>query len=300
LLNPHTGKTLSNSPLKGEKAGELSAKEVSPLRGDLEGSSFSLTLHPNQSVFLVDDALLLKNGSSIDPSDEKLSYTIEMMAEVEQLSAGICFSITGQQDYYMWQFNASDPQHPRLRPHRWLGGNASLLGEVDLPAEASIQVGRPFKVRLEIEDEAYVKTYIDDVLVDERGGSFAFGKIGFRQAHDDAYGKTEIAWFDDVSIRVKSGSGLGDVVFSEDFSASNPFSAGSIISGRLKVTGQMSRDILAWLREVPDGLIKGEDLKGLEVENKGAVYNISGQQIVNRRFPWGIVIHNGKKYLSHK
>jgi hypothetical protein len=155
-------------------------------------------------------------------------------------------------------------------------------------------------VRLEIEDEAYVKTYIDDILVDERGGSFAFGKIGFRQAHDDAYGKTEIAWFDDVSIRVKSGSGPGDVVFSEDFSASNPFSDGSIISGRLKVTGQMSHDILAWLREVPDGLIKGEDLKGLEVENKGAVYNISGQQIVNRRFPWGIVIHNGKKYLSHK
>ena len=299
LLNPHTGKTLSNSLLKGEKAGELSAKEASPLRGGLEGSSsFSLTLHPNQSVFLVDDALLLKNGSSIDPSDEKLSYTIEMMAEVEQLSAGICFSITGQQDYYMWQFNASDPQHPRLRPHRWLGGNASLLGEVDLPVEASIQVGRPFKVRLEIEDEAYVKTYIDDVLVDERGGSFAFGKIGFRQAHDDAYGKTEIAWFDDVSIRVKSGSGPGDVVFSEDFSASNPFSDGSIISGRLKVTGQMSHDILAWLREVPDGLgeVKSEKSK---VKDDEAVYNLGGQKI-NGRVANGIVVHGGKKYLTRQ
>jgi alpha-L-rhamnosidase len=221
-----------------------------------------------------------------------------MQAEIEQLSAGLCFSITDQQSYYMWQFNASDPQHPRLRPHRWLGGGVSLLGEVELPSTVKIQAGHTFRVRLEIEDEAYVKTYIDDILVDERSGSFAFGRIGFRQAHDDAYGKTEIAWFDDVSIRVKSGSGPGDVVFSEDFSASNPFSDGSIISGRLKVTGQMSHDILAWLREVPDGLgeVKSEKSR---VKNDETVYNLGGQKI-NGRVANGIVVHGGKKYLTRQ
>ena len=221
-----------------------------------------------------------------------------MQAEVEQLSAGICFSITDQQSYYMWQFNASDPQHPRLRPHRWLGGSVSLLGEVDLPSTVNIQAGHPFKIRIEIEDEAYVKTYIDNVLVDERSGSFAFGRIGFRQAHDDAYGKTEVAWFDDVNIRVKSGSGAGSVVFSEDFSASNPFSEGSIVSGRLKVAGQMSHDILAWLQETPDAIseVKSEKLK---VKNEETVYNLSGQMI-NGRLAQGIVVHGGKKYLTRQ
>ena len=277
LLDPHSGKTTDLS--------------------QSDGGTFSLTLRPSQSVFLVDDALLLKNGSPVDPTDERLTYSIEMQAEVEQLSAGICFSITDAGSYYMWQFNASDPQHPRLRPHRWLGGSVSLLGEVDLPSTVSIQTGHPFKVRLEIEDEAYVKTYIDGVLVDERSGSFAFGRIGFRQAHDDAYGKTEIAWFDDVSIRLKSGS----VVFSEDFSASNPFSEGSIVSGRLKVAGQMSRDILAWLQETPDGIseVKSEKLK---VKNEETAYNLSGQQIVNRtssnrKWPRGIIVSGGRKIL---
>ena len=315
LLDPHTGKTtdlqtLSNSPLKGKNAGELtsssdsfSAKEASPLRGGWERSSFSLTLRPSQSVFLVDDALLLKNGSPNDPSDERLTYSIEMQAEVEQLSAGICFSITDAGSYYMWQFNASDSQHPRLRPHRWLGGSVSLLGEVDLPSTVNIQVGHPFKVRLEIEDEAYVKTYIDDVLVDERSGSFAFGRIGFRQAHDDAYGKTEIAWFDDVRIALKSGSGPDAVVFSEDFSASNPFSEGFILSGRLKVAGQMSRDVLAWLEETPDGIGAIEDNGQRTTDNGQRIaYNLSGQQIVNRKssnrkWPRGIIVSGGRKIL---
>ena len=274
LLDPHTGQVTAL-----------------PQSGSGEGA-FSLTLRPSQSMFLVDDALLLQNGSPIDPADEKLSYTIEMQAEVEQLSAGLCFSITDGGSYYMWQFNASDPQHLRLRPHRWLGGSVSLLGEIDLPSEVNIQAGHPFKIRIEIEDEAYAKTYIDDVLVDERSGSFAFGRIGFRQAHDDAYGKTEIAWFDDISIRLKSGS----VVFAEDFSASNPFSEGSIVSGRLKVAGQMSRDILAWLQETPDAisLVPASSRK-----DEGRIYNLSGQMI-NSRLAQGMVIHGGKKYISRK
>ena len=277
-LNPHTGQQVGLS-LKGN------------------GESLSLTLRPCQSMFLVDEALLLQNGTTDSPENEKLTYTIEMEAEVEQLSAGVCFSITDDGNFYMWQFNASDPLHPRLRPHRWLGGSVSLLGETDLPDGAGIQTGQPFTIRLEIEDEAYVKTYINNVLVDERGGNFSFGRIGFRQAHDDAYGKTEIAWFDDVSIRVKSGSGPGSVVFSEDFSASNPFSEGTVASGRLKVEGQMSRDVLAWLRDTPDGIGVGPCTQATTYNH---VYNLGGLQEVNdksprERLPRGIYIVGGRK-----
>ena len=295
-LNPHTGQTAEPEM---NTAGE----------GFVE---LDLTLRPCQSMFLIDDALLLRNGSPIDPADEKLSYIINVEAEVEQLSAGVCFSITDDGNYYMWQFNASDPQHPRLRPHRWLGGSVSLLGEVDLPAEVSIQAGQPFRIKLEVEEEAYLKTYINNVLVDERGGSFAFGRIGFRQAHDDAYGKTEIAWFDDVSIRVKSCSGPGSVVFSEDFSASNSFSAGTVASGRLRVAGEMSRDVLAWLRDTPDGIgeIENSKLKtGSSSQSsdgaKDAVYDLGGRQlsILNSQpatLRRGIIISDGRKYLTGK
>ena len=286
FLNPHTGGT-AEAPSRSIGNGYV---EV------------SLSLRPCQSMFLVSDALLLRNGSEVSPADEKLTYSIEVEAEAEQLSASVCFSITDEGSYYMWQFNASDPLHPRLRPHRWLGGNVSLLGEVDLPAGAMIQTGQPFKIRLEVEDEAYLKTYINDVLVDERGGSFAFGRMGFRGSHDDAYGKTEIAWFDNVNIAVKTGNGPADVVFSEDFSGANPFSAGSIRNGRLRVAGQMSRDILAWLREMPDSLPPVSEAK---VRGGEAVYDMGGRlvEVGGRRLADSrprLVIADGKKRIRRK
>lgn len=243
-------------------------------------------------MFLVDDALLLKNGTADVPVDEHLSYTIEMQAQIEQLSAGVCFSIADQQNYYMWQFNASDPQHPRLRPQQWLGGSASLLGEIDLPAEADIQTGHPFRIKLEIEDETYVKTYINDVLVDERSGRFTFGNIGFRQAHDDAYAKAETASYDNVRISVRTGERTRSVVFSEDFSASNPFSAGTIADGWLRVEGQMSHDVLAWLREVPDAV----SLAPATSAKRESRYLLDGTPAP--RHASGIIVRGGKKYLT--
>lgn len=285
LLNPHTGGTIEPEQ---QQAGD----------GYIE---LSLQLRPCQSMFLVDDALLLKNGSPVDPSGGKLSYTIEMDAEIEQLSAGVCFSIADEQNYYMWQFNVSDPHHPRLRPHCWLGGGVSLLGETELPSEVNIGTGRPFRIKLEIEDEAYVKTYIDDVLVDERNGRFPLGKIGFRQAHDDAYGKVETARFDNVCITVKNGTG-DVVVFSEDFSGTNPFSAGNIVSGKLRVAGQMSRDILAWLRRTPDVITSIHHLE-YQCQGDGSVYDLSGRLIsAEAGLPLrnSIFVQGGRKYLSRK
>jgi len=192
----------------------------------------------------------------------------------------------------MWQFNASDPQHPRLRPHQWLGGSASLLGEIDLPAEADIQAGHTFRIKLEIEDEAYVKTYINDVFVDERSGRFTFGNIGFRQAHDDAYAKAETASYDNVRISVRTGERTRSVVFSEDFSASNPFSAGTIADGWLRVEGQMSHDVLAWLREVPDAV----SLAPATSAKRESRYLLDGTPAP--RHASGIIVRGGKKYLT--
>ena len=83
------------------------------------------------------------------------------------------------------------------------------------------------------------------------------------------------------------------MVFSEDFSASNPFFEGSIVSGRLKVAGQMSRDILAWLQETPDAI---SFIPASSRKDEGRIYNLSGQR-VNRGYR-GIVVVKGKKYQS--
>ena len=221
-----------------------------------------------------------------------------MQAEVEQLSAGLCFSITDGGSYYMWQFNASDAQHPTLRPHRWLGGNASLLAEVSLPTQVAIQPGTPFRIRLEVEDESYVRTFINDVLVDERGGSFDYGKIGFRQAHDDAFGRTEIAWYDNIRITVKGIAG-----------AEAPRKGGQV--NRLDEVGfalcvLTDDDVYSWLTGITDaetGIDKGTFLTGPACCSDG-IYTLSGQRIQSKSeirdaMPnAGIYICGGKKFIK--
>lgn len=231
LLNPHTGECAEAQLTEGEDGRQL----------------LELSLRPNQCMFLVDANLVKQDGTQEEVIDKPLSYSIEAKVRIEKLSGSICFAGTDDNSYCMWQFNVSEAAKPRLRPHRWLGGSVTVLGEVTLPKEAGIQRNVIFNVRLEVENEQYVKTYINDVLVDEREGSFPYGRFGFRQAHDDTYGSEETARFDDVKVTVN-----GTKVFDEDFSGTNPFSAGNISSGWLRVQGSMSRDILAWIKELPD------------------------------------------------
>ncbi len=280
LLDPHTGR--------------VTTQELTP-----EGS-FTLKLRPNQSVFLVDDALLTKNATPDDLPDTKVTYSIEARVQIDQLSAGLCFARSNNNSYYMWQFNVSDPAHPRLRPHRWMGGQASVLAEINLPAEATIQPGVPFDIRLEIDEESYVCTYINNVLVDERSGTFPYGRIGFRQSHDDAYGKTEIARYDNVRLH----GAKGEVLFEADFEDKNPFSAGRLTDGWLRVAGQMSSDVYSWLSQAPplDAVFfpsAYEEAPLTDTDN--TIFNLHGIPASwSSRLPAGIYIARGKKLLTRK
>jgi hypothetical protein len=142
---------------------------------------------------------------------------------------------------------------------------------------------------LEVENEQYVKTYINDILVDEREGSFPYGRFGFRQAHDDLYGSEETARFDDVKVTVN-----GVKVFDENFSGVNPFSAGSITGGWLRVQGSMSRDILAWIKELPDLLTSVTTPD--HPANTSQLWSLSGRPLttVPRN---DVYIQNGRKQL---
>ena len=234
LMNPHTGECFTPDMRTGENGRQ----------------EFDLQLWPNQSMFLVDDVLLEKNGTNEEVSDLKLSYTIEATILIEKLSGSICFSSTDDRNFYMWQFNVSEPTNPRLRPHRWMGGSATAMGDVSLPQDARIARSKAFNVKIEVSEEQYARTYINDVFVDERAGTFTYGRIGFRQSHDPDYNSEESARYDNVRITM----GDGRVLFSSSFNGINPFTAGTVMSGWLRVLGNMSTDIYAWLKELPDGI----------------------------------------------
>ena len=198
------------------------------------------------AIGMVDDDLLVKNAQADEKTDVRKSYTIETRVNVRQLNAGVYFSSSDEQNYYMWQINLTDPDNPRLRPHRWMGGHAAVLAEINIPSEIGLRIGEPFDLRIEVEDESYATTYINNVLVDERGGSFSYGEVGFRQARDDSHGKVERACFDFLRVGVSTASGGKKVsAVSEKFSRRNPFSSGVLEDGWLCVEGEMSRDILA-------------------------------------------------------
>lgn len=231
-LDPHTGKTIP-----------AQLKEADG------GVEVSLTLLPGKSMFLIEDALLEKVDVEIDePEADNSSYTIDMDVTIEQLSAGICFAGVNTSTFYMWQVNAEDANNPKLRPHRWAGGNVTLLDEVPLRTllPADMDWTKPFHLRLVVTGNSYVETYINDVLVDERDGQFRYGLFGFRQDHSDAAGKTEIARFDNIAVRNTSGT----VIYETDFSGkTSGFTSGQLSNGALRVVGSMSGHVLSWCKD---------------------------------------------------
>lgn len=280
---------LENATLMNPHTGECFAPEFST--GDDGRQEFNLRLMPNESMFLVDNELLEQNGTNEEAHDGQLSYTIEATIFIEKLSGSICFSGRDNSNYYMWQFNVSEANTPRLRPHRWMGGAATAMGDVNLPREAHIMSRKAFNVRIEVQDEQFARTYINDVLVDERTGAFKYGKIGFRQSHDPAYNSEETARYDNVRITLADGR----VVFDTDFSGLNPFTAGNVMGGWLRVPGNMSADIYAWIKELPDGLSRITVPYRAEPSQKWSLTGMPLTSVPHR----GVYIQNGRKRLSH-
>lgn len=231
-LDPHTGATVP---------AELTQREG--------GTEVSLTLRPNKSMFLIEDDLLEKEEVNVEEAEaDNSSYSIDMDVTIDQLSAGVCFAGVNTGTFYMWQINAEDPANPKLRPHRWAGGNVTLLDEVPLKGllPSGMDWTQPFHLRLLVTGNSYVETYINGTLVDERDGQFRYGLFGFRQDHSDAAGKTEIARFDNIVVRNTAGA----VIYETDFSAkTSGFTAGQITGGQLRVVGSMTGHVLSWCRD---------------------------------------------------
>ena len=231
-MDPHTG---------GTKRAKLKTLEDGR-------TAISIHLYPNQSVFLVDDGLVNCNGMQEETESERTSYTFESTICIESLSGSMCFAANGMDFLYMWQFNVSNDSVAYLRPHQRSGQHIQVLDNIQLSGKTNVRRDQTFEVRIEVEKERYVRTFINNVLVDERGGRFPLGKFGFRQSHDKAFGAVETACFDDVKITMENGK----EIIKADFTNSNPFNGGTLADGQLRIVGNMDHDIWVWLDEMSE------------------------------------------------
>ncbi len=231
--------TLSECILLDPRTGKASKAQLSYEDGC---TLLSLTLAPGQSVFLIENDII---DLTDIPVVTESGYRIDMKVKVDQLSAGICFAGRNTRNYYMWQVNLENPDNPKLRPHRWFDGGVELLGEVPIGDKVNINTTDAFDLRIEVVDDNIARTYINNTLVDERPGQFAYGLVGFRQTHSDAFRCEENARYDYVSI----SSLNGETIFMEDFSNGNTFSEGYVEDGWLIIKGAMTRDVYAWAIE---------------------------------------------------
>lgn len=196
----------------------------------------------DRKMHIYGDKVLYKWMQLPELTDE--GYTMTLDFEIDQLNAGICFSGTHDlKNYYMWQINNENPSKPMLRPHQWINGNPTLLGEVNITEKVQNLGQGVHTLKLVFSNNSSCATYIDDVLVDSRTGIFTRGLIGFRETHSDEAGTYESAYFDNIRIESNDDD---TVYYDYDFSDGNPYSDGEIIEGRLYVKGAMDSDHFAW------------------------------------------------------
>ena len=138
-------------------------------------------------------------------------------------NASICFSATSSDTYMMWAINTFDLAQPVVRRHVYLNGNLTY-NDTAIPFSKEDLIGKQHHIVLECETP-YVRTYIDDVLVDtyqDTQGVLAIGDLGVRVSATG--NEREKAYFDNIRQTVYDAEGNATVTFFEDFEgAGNAF-----------------------------------------------------------------------------
>ena len=183
----------------------------------------------------------LAYGDAEGAANEILDYTVEGKVRIERTAAGLCFAMQNESNFYFWQLN-TEGSYPRLRPHVWNNGNPACLDNINLTGKVALNNTDEFTLRIEVTNASQAKTYINDVLVDERTGNFKYGRVGMRQDHGEVDSREEIGVYDDIRVTTADGK----VLFSEDFSSGNSFTTGTVTDGKLRIVGSTQGHILAW------------------------------------------------------
>ena len=177
-------------------------------------------------------------------SDEITDYTVEGKVRIERTAAGLCSAMQDASSFYFWQLN-TEGDFPRLRPHVWKNGNPACLADINLTGKVALNNTDEFTLRIEITGASRAKTYINDVLVDDRTGDFKYGRVGMRQDHGQRDAREEIGVYDDILVTTPGGN----VLFAEDFSEGNAFTGGTLTGGKLRIVGSTTSHVLVWQKQ---------------------------------------------------
>lgn len=186
-----------------------------------------------------------------DAADEITDYIVEGKVQIEHTAAGLCFAMQDASNFYFWQLNI-EGDYPRLRPHVWANGNPACLDNIDLRGKVALNNTDEFTLRIEVTGASRARTYINNVLVDERTGNFKFGRVGMREDHGERDGLEEIGVYDDIRVSKSDGTTL----FSEDFSSGNSFTGGTVTNNeKLRIVGSKNNHVLVWQKQTDDSSI---------------------------------------------
>lgn len=163
-----------------------------------------------------------------------VDYTIDTDISIDRAAAGLIWGAVDHSNYYMWQINI-EQETPRFRPHRWNGGVPAVLKEIPI-GNTGVRKWETCHLRIEVTDGGTkARTYINDILVDERDGSFPYGQIGMRSDHFGGRDhKVETAYYDYFKVSDENGN----ILFEDNFDNNESFGIGEIFDGQLYVSGQ--------------------------------------------------------------
>ncbi len=122
-------------------------------------------------------------------------FTFEATVTIENVAAGIVFRSLDNNNFYMWQLNASSG---KLRPHKKVGGTYTVIKEVAYAFQTNVA----YDVKI-VTSGSTIQTYINGSLVDTTTDTtFGLGPIGFRT------GATESFFVDNLTVTRSAPSGL--------------------------------------------------------------------------------------------
>ena len=163
---------------------------------------------------------------------KQVRFDVDFDFTLVQDNASICFSATSSDTYMMWAINTFDVSQPVVRRHVYKNGNLTYN---DTPITAFSKadiINHQRHIRIECETP-YVRTYIDNVLVDtyqDTQGVLAVGDLGMRVSATG--NEREKAYFDNIKQTVYNDDGTTRVTINEDFEG-----AGNAFNGEVKEFG---------------------------------------------------------------
>lgn len=147
---------------------------------------------------------------------KKVRYDVDVDMTLINDNASICFSATASNTYMMWAINTFEVSKPVVRRHVYNNNNLTY-NDTPLTLSKTDILGEQHHIRLECETP-YVRTYIDDELVDtytDTQGVLAIGDLGFRVSATG--GEREKAYFDNLKMTIYEEDGTERVTVNEDF-----------------------------------------------------------------------------------